>query len=300
MSRAGTTAVELIVVIVVAGVLSTAIGTLLRRQQRFYTRAASIVEHRASLRDATAILPAELRALSPDGGDVLAFSDSSLEIRATIGAGIVCDISADRSAIDIAPARPSQPGTLSAFSMTPQRGDIALLYDPVVPDEPGDDRWTAHAVEGVAAVADACETSPLVPTELASLPKLRLQFATGTVLSPTTTTGTFVQALRRVRYRLYRSSTADWYLGYSEWDGAAYIVSQPVSGPFAAYSRRSASTGLSLRYFDAGGIELFSVSDVSRITRVEVVARAVTAGGLSTDAEPLRDAQDVAVRLRNR
>jgi hypothetical protein len=299
MSRAGTTAVELIVVIVVAGVLSAAMGTLLRRQQRFYARAASIVEHRASLRDATAILPAELRALSPDGGDVLAFSDSSLEIRATIGAGIVCAISADRSAIDIAPARPSQPGTLSAFSMTPQRGDIALLYDPGVPDEPADDRWTAHAVDGVAAVADACETSPLVPTELASLPKLRLRFVTGTVLSPTTT-GTFVQALRRVRYRLYRSSAPDWYLGYSEWDGAAYSVSQPVSGPFAAYSRRSASTGLSLRYFDAGGIELFSVSDVSRITRVEVVARAVTAGGLSTDTEPLRDAQDVAVRLRNR
>jgi hypothetical protein len=299
MRRRGVTTIELVVVLAVAGVLSAAIGTLLRRQQRFYTRAASIVEHRASLRDATAILPAELRALSPAGGDVLAFSDSSLEIRATIGAGIVCSVGADGSSIDIAPATPALAGTLAAFSTTPQSGDVALVYDPRLPDDPDDDRWAARSVSSVAAIADACATSPLITADRAALPRLRLRLVAGSSI-PATANGAFAHVLRRVRYRLYRSSTADWYLGYSEWDGTAYTVVQPVSGPFAAYSRQSATTGLSFRYFDVDGGEVLSIGDVSRITRVEVAARAARAGGLSTDAEPLRDAQDITVRLRNR
>ena len=131
------------------------------------------------------------------------------------------------------------------------------------------------------------------------LAKLRLRFG-GAALPATIQSGAFVHVLRRVRYRLYRSSTADWYLGYSEWNGAAYSVVQPVSGPFAAYSTRVSSTGLSLRYFDADGVEVFPGADVSRVTRVEVAARAARAGGFSPEADSLRDAQDVTVRVRNR
>ena len=73
--------------------------------------------------------PAEIRALSPADGDVLAFSDSSLEIRATIGTAIACDTVSGGGAIDLAPvARPGTP-PLSAFATTPQPGDVALVYD---------------------------------------------------------------------------------------------------------------------------------------------------------------------------
>lgn len=296
MNRRGASTVELIVVLIVAGVMSSTIGTLLRRQQRFYTRATTLVEHRASLRDATAILPAELRAISPTGGDVLAFSDSSLEIRAAIGAAVICAVAADALGVDLAPTDVSSATVVSAFSTTPQPGDLALIFDSGAPNE-ADDRWVAREVAGVSSTVDACGTSPLITTEVALVPRLRLRFA-GAALTPTS--GAFVHVLRRIRYRLYRASTSDWYLGYSEWGGTAFSTVQPVSGPFAAYSRRAGDSGLSLRYFAADGSEVTAGDDVSTITRVEVVARSVDAGGLSTDAASFRDAQDVTVRMRNR
>jgi hypothetical protein len=291
--------VELIVVVVIAGVLSAAVATLLRRQQRFYTRAARMVEHRVSLRDATSILPAELRALSPSGGDVLAASDSSLEIRATIGAGIACTVAVDGSTVTVAPVAMLRGTALAAFSTSPQSGDIALVFDAGVPDDSLDDRWTAREVASVDAVESGCPT-PLDAIELAGLPAMRLRFGGGSPLAGSVRPGAFVHVVRRVRYRLYRAATGDWYLGYSEWDGSGYTVVQPVSGPFAAYSRSAASTGLLMRYLDANGVEVTPDADVRQITRVEVVARSVSSGGLSTDAAELRDAQDVTVRVRNR
>ena len=296
--RRGVTTVELIVVLTVAGVLSAAIGTLLRRQQRFYSRAALAVAHRVSLRDATSILPAELRALSPAGGDVLAVSDSSLEIRATIGAGIVCGVAADALTLDVAPTGPASGTTLAAFGMTPQPGDLALVYDAGAPDDSVDDGWVSRDIVSAASTSEACVASPLVPTELAAAAGLRIRVATP--LPPSVGQSTIAHVVRRVRYRLYRAGSGDWYLGYSEWDGAGYNVVQPVSGPFASYSRRSANTGLLLRYFDADGIEVPAGDDVTRITRVEVVARSVESGGLSDGSGALRDAQNVTVRVRNR
>jgi hypothetical protein len=109
-----------------------------------------------------------------------------------------------------------------------------------------------------------------------------------------------VHVVRRVRYRLYRGATGDWYLGYSEWDGAGYGVVQPATGPFAAYSRRATATGVLLRYFDASGAELSAPAEASRIVRVEVSARAAGAGGMSDVSAGVGDAQAVTVRLRNR
>ena len=297
-ARAGATTVELIVALTVAGILSASIGTLLRRQQRFYARAANAVEHRVSLRDATSILPAELRALSPAGGDVLAFSDSSLDIRATIGAAVVCDVGVDGYSLDLVPGGLAGSTVLAAFSTTPQPGDIALTFDAGLPDEPRDDRWIARDVASVSTRDDACIASPLVSDALASIPRLRIGL--GDRVPETVRSGTFAHVVRRVRYRLYRASAGDWYLGYAEWGGAGFSVVQPVSGPFASYSRSAMTTGLLLRYYDADGAVLSSTDDVSRITRVEVVARSAAAGGLSEDGAPSRDAQDVTVRMRNR
>ena len=299
MRRAtGFTTVELIVALAIAGILSASIGALLRKQQRFYSRAATTVEHRASLRDATSILPAELRSLSPAGGDVLAFSDSSLEIRATIGAGVVCDVSADATTVALVPVGPVLGTTLAAFSTSPQSGDVALVYDVAAPDDSLDDSWVAREVASTATSDNTCVASALVPTEVAASPRWVVRLATA--LPPSVRAGTVTHVARHVRYRLYRTGGNDWYLGYSEWDGAAFSVVQPVSGPFASYSRRSANTGLLLRYFDAEGGEVLAATDVSLITRVEVVARSASAGGLSGDPSAIRDAQDVTVRVRNR
>jgi hypothetical protein len=101
-----------------------------------------------------------------------------------------------------------------------------------------------------------------------------------------------------VRYRLYRAGTGEWYLGYAEWDGTAFGTVQPVSGPFASYSRRAGTSGLALRYFDDAGTELTLAADAGRIARVEVVARSLPGSGLSQTS--ITDSQAVTVRPRNR
>jgi len=296
MNRRGFTTVELMVALVLLGVISGGIATLLRRQRRFFTNAASLVEQRISLRDATGILPGELRALSPAGGDVIAFSDSALEIHATIGAAILCDTLPTGDALALAPARESG-AVISSFTTAPQAGDVAVVYDGGTPG-PRDDRWIPLGIASTASSTAVCATSPFVSAADASLPRTVLRLASGTRVAPTVLPGAFVRVLRRVRYRFYRSGAGEWYLGYAEWDGSAYGVVQPVSGPFAPYSRRGAS-GVWLRYFDRDGAELFAASDAPRIARIDVAVRGVQRGDLAGRGLALTDSQSIGVGVRN-
>jgi hypothetical protein len=295
--RRGVSTIELLIVMVVGGVVAAAIGNLLRRQQRFFTNAAAVVEQRVSLRDATGILPGEIRGLSPAGGDVLTFSDSALEMRATIGAAIACDTVAGGGAIDLAPARAGA-RTLAAFATAPQPGDVALVFDSGVPSDTGG--WTALDITSATPRLDVCARSPLIDaTSDARAARLQLRFTTGSRVPPSVRPGAFVRVLRRVRYRFYRASTSQWFLGYSEWEGVAFGAVQPVSGPYAAYSRRSGS-GLLLRYFDDAGGEVVSPTDAARIARVEIVVRGAPGAGLSDVSRGYTDSETVSVGVRNR
>jgi prepilin-type N-terminal cleavage/methylation domain-containing protein len=299
LSRRGFTAVELVVVLTIGGLLLAAIVGVLRRQQRFFTSASLLVEQRVSLRDATGILPGELRALAPGSGDVLAVSDSSLEIRATIGAAIACDTIPGGRALALAPARAVAGTPLSAFTATPQPGDVAVVYDHRSPDLASDDAWTPLDIADVSSGTSVCGASPFIDRADAAAPRLILTFASASLLPPTISPGTFVRVLRRVRYRFYRAGTGDWFLGYSEWDGAAYSVVQPVSGPFAPYSRGAAS-GLALQYLDTAGAPVLAGDDASRIARVSVIARGSVRESIASVTARVVDSQSISVRLRNR
>jgi hypothetical protein len=287
------------VALVLGGLVAAAVANVLRRQQRFFTSAAVLVEQRVSLRDATGILPGELRALAPVAADVMAFSDSALDIRATIGAAIACDTVAGGGAIDLAPVRPVGEPPLASFTMTPQAGDVALVYDARSPRDETDDVWLSLDVTDVTSRTTACAASPLLTPADAKTPRMQLRFAASVRVASSVRPGAYVRVLRRVRYRFYRASTGDWYLGYSEWDGTAFSVVQPVSGPFAPYSRRGAS-GLTLRYFDAQGAPLTPPDDASRIARIDIAVRGAVRESLAGPSVALSDSQAVSVAVRNR
>jgi prepilin-type N-terminal cleavage/methylation domain-containing protein len=299
LNRRGFTAVELLVVLAIGGVVTGAIVGVLRRQQRFFTSASVLVGQRISLRDATGILPGELRALAPASGDVIAFSDSALEIRATVGSAIVCDTLRSGEAVALAPSRAAREAALSAYSSTPQPGDVALLYDPGVPDIATDDAWVAREITDVASSASVCATSPFVDPADPTAARLVMQFRPGDAIPATVAPGAFVRVLRRVRYRLYRAGTGDWVLGYSEWDGTTYSVVQPVSGPFAPYSR-GGTGGLTLRYYDTFGVELTPGDDAMRIASLALTVRGSSRESLASTAVRLADSQTVAIGIRNR
>ena len=297
----GFTVVELLIALMVGGVVAASLVGVLRRQQRFYVDAGVLLANRVALRDATGIIPGELRSLAPAAGDVIAFSDSSLEIRASIGAAVACDTVAGGDAIHLAPA-PS-PGVvmspiLSAFTTAPEPGDLLLAYDAGPDDGARDDTWAALSVTDVSLGSGLCDASPFarsIPRESATV---RLRFGAGERVPPTVHPGAFVRVLRRVRYRFYRSGTGEWFLGYAEWNGAGFAAVQPVSGPFAPYQARGTS-GLRLRYFDAAGAALTTSDDPARIARVEVTARSATDRGLSGTGGIRPDSQTVTIRVRN-
>jgi hypothetical protein len=252
------------------------------------------------LRDATGIVPAELRALAPAAGDIIAFSDSSLELRATIGTAVACDTAAGGGAIHLAP----DPGTggpyappLAAFATPPGDGDVALIFDggsqPVAADA-----WVSVPVSGYSVAAGLCASSPWRDVLPGDRESVRLRVGAGHRVPATVRPGAIVRVLRRVRYRFYRAASSEWFLGYSEWNGSGFSVVQPVSGPFAPY-RAGARGGFALRYFDDTGAELASGANASAIARVEIVARALSAGGFTRDSGP-PDSQTVTIRPRNR
>jgi prepilin-type N-terminal cleavage/methylation domain-containing protein len=298
MTRRAFTTVELMVVLTIGGIIAGGIFAVLRRQQRFFTNSASLVAQRMSLRDATGMLPGELRALAPARGDVVAFSDSALDIRATIGVAIVCDTLPGGDAIALAPARAGALPPLASFTTTPQSGDIAVVYDVNAPARERDATWTTLEISAVSSSVALCATSPFVDPGSSSTPRIQLRFPGGARPGDSWGPGAFVRILRRVKYRFYRASTADWYLGYAEWDGTAFGVVQPVSGPFASYSR-SGGSGLTLRYFDDQGAELLAGGDAAAIARVELTVRGAARDGLSAGMLEV-DSQFIAVRVRNR
>lgn len=298
LTRRGFSVVELVVVLVIAGAAATAIASVLHRQQRFFTNAAFLVEQRVSLRDATGILPAELRALSPANGDVIAFSDSALDMRATIGIAVACDTVPGGGALDLAPSGATSMHRYAAYTAAPQAGDVALVFDAGPTTGADDDRWLEAEVAGAAPAANGCAASPLADHTSDADPALRLRFTGSGSLSPTVRPGAFVRILRRVRYGFYRAGSGDWFLGYSEWGGAGFGTVQPVSGPFAPYAAGGRG-GFALRYFDAAGAALAPSANASRIRRVEITARGLSGRGLSEGRRSPADSQTIVVRPRN-
>src|SRR5512146_3103343 len=94
----GFTLVELLVAMIVAGIVLTLITLTGLRQQRLLSDLANDASLAAQLREAAAILPVDIRALSAAAGDLRDARDTALEIRSTIASGVVCDTIARPSA----------------------------------------------------------------------------------------------------------------------------------------------------------------------------------------------------------
>jgi len=300
LRRHGFTLVELLIVLVVGGTVAAAATRRLQRQQRFYTSAGSLVMQRASLRDATGIIPGDIRALSAVDGDIIAFSDSSIEMRATIGSAIACDTVAGGAALHLAPDQVSDatPSVFASFATMPDGGDIALVYDSGT-DDASDDQWVSATIDRVSSGTDLCAASPFAPIVRPGSASVRLDLVAGDRLPPTVRPGAFVRVVRRVRYRFYRASTAEWFLGYSTWNGTTLGAVQPVSGPYAPY-RPDSRSGFALRFFDGAGGRVTSEMDPRSIVRIEISARGDARAGLSGGGAAPPDSQTVTIRLRNR
>lgn len=89
--RSGFTLVELLIVAVLGLIVVLSAGQILISNRQAYTAQTATVSGQQTTRMAVEVLFAELRELSPSGGDILAMSSDSLRVRLMRKFSILCD-----------------------------------------------------------------------------------------------------------------------------------------------------------------------------------------------------------------
>ncbi len=307
-ARTGFSLVELLIALVLVGIIGTAVTTVLVKQQRFYRTAGDLLEARSQIRQATSALPNDLRAISALNGDILDMTTSSIDFDATIGSGIICQVGAVAGGaqnVYLLP-RTATSARYTGWASTPQPGDRVALYN-----EPTDLFSAALPLAEIATgqvVADAlpaaaCTNSSLLTAADNQLSRHQLRITVGA--GAAATVGMPIRILRRVHYSLWQSpDDQEWYLGYQDFPAGVASGVQPISGPYRPLAADTTS-GLSLAYFDAVGTALpLTAAARAQVARIDVVVRALTAGGAPGNGsvradQKLADFDRFVVGMRN-
>jgi hypothetical protein len=285
--RAGFTLPELAVALALTMLLAAAMLALLRGQERFYRRSALALDARGQLRQGAALLAAELRALSPEAGDITRALPDTLELRATLGAAVTCDRGSDWLALP----ELSRAGylALAAWLDRPRAGDTAWVLD--AGRALGDSSaWRPHTVARLDRDGSLCTGGPFATSAGESAHRLTLAEPVDSALAPF---GVAVRFTRQVRHALYRGHDGTWQLGSDDRSPAGWTGIQPVSGPYGG----GGTPGLEFRYVDSGGATLAPPAQGTRVRRIDAVLRARPARAPAAPAVP--DSLELSISPRN-
>jgi len=299
--RKGFALAELVVVLVLAGAVGSAIAITLTRQQRLYRGASELHYARENVRDAMEVLSSDIRGMSVVD-TVRLHADSAIEFFAAIGSSVVCQ--ATVSEIDLPADSDSEP-FLSGFQVVPDSGDIAMVYTQSLA---GVGQWQRYRITavGTRSLSSSCP----VASGFSSQPPVGA-LPTGfvvTVANPVSEevkVGAPVRFIRRARYSLYRASDGYWYLGYRRCNaiGASSCGGiQPVSGPYRPYSSDPRTSGLLFEYFGTTGQRLDAQASPLTLARVDITARSESGEQAlpGSRSNRIADSATVSIALRNR
>ena len=226
-ARTGSTLMELTVALPIAALLGMVAVALLLNTHKLARRLDSTTEIARELRQASAVLVSEIRPLS--ARDVLAWTDTSLEINGVAGSGIVCATPA-ANIIELLPHTGNDALRTSWFA-APQAGDLVHSVANDSAMVPHDGKWRASSLLTYTTSASSqCTVRPLMTLGAASADHVvRLTLASALATRPSL--GSPVRITRRTRYSLYKASDARWYLGRKTYNGITWATIQPVAGP---------------------------------------------------------------------
>jgi prepilin-type N-terminal cleavage/methylation domain-containing protein len=238
VSRRGVTLVELLVALVAGSVVATAAATLLTAQLRQAARLADRSRAAAGIHDVAHLADRELRGVAPVADStlgVVAIDDSTLDAWMLRGTAIACGQDPTGALLVVAPDAPHP--WAARWPTAPRAGDRAQWPTPADPPATPHEEWRTGDLRRAPGSARCPSTVGAPPART---------FAVGG-LPPA---GTPIRLLRRVRWRLYRSSGGEWALGAADWTGTAWTVTQPVVAPLAPAGR---TPGLRFVALDADG-----------------------------------------------
>ena len=297
-NRSGFSMVEIMVALVLLGIVCGGIMTVVMRQQTFYRSATDVIDTRQQIRQATSVIPVDLRGVSSVGGDILAMSDSALEVRSNIGSGILC--AHTPSQITIPPQNLSLGRAFTSFLNKPQVGDVAIVFNDSTPGNQ-DDTWQIVSITRLDSTLAGCAT---FTDPVGDATKYRYVYDVSPNLSTLIVNGAPIRFAKRAKYATYKSATDNlWWLGYRECrgDGTGCSALQPVSGPYRPYvANDTINSGISFVYRDVSNAKTAVPANVARI---ELFVHGQTQGAVSLGggkATPYRDYQKVTIAIRNR
>ena len=303
--RAGFTLVELLIAMGLMSLVGGAIVSLLLRQQRFYNSTTELIQTRQQIRQAAAMLPSDLRGISSAGGDISVMTDSALEFRSVFGSSVVCaNIGGVLSTV---PRVLATGATMTNWATIPVVGDSLAVYNNGPTLAVVDDGWSLYRITAkdsvTTNVANGCPTATGLTRAgdiSAANPSYRL-----TLLTPAANTiavGAAIRFFRRVRYRIYRDTDNQWYLGFFNCLFGRVPVcntTQPIAGPFQPYAN-NATSGVQFAYYDSTGTVTANPLIVARIS---LVVRGQSTGLVNLSGAGgtvFHDSLRIEVGLRNR
>jgi prepilin-type N-terminal cleavage/methylation domain-containing protein len=294
-ARRGFTLIEMMIAIVLTVLVMGALMIALVRQQRFYTGAAQLLDARSQVRQASAILPNDIRALSTVGGDIVAMDETELVVRATYGSSVICAISGGN--VIVPPVDPAAGNVVTFWSAVPATGDTVFIFNEGPTTNASDDSWAAGEIGNtVTWETGTCPTSTGLTTA-ADASKSLLKFNLVNALPADVTVGAPMRYVRRAVYRLFEAPNGEWYLGYCS-PGCGNTDPEVIAGPFVAFDGAD-GPGVRFTYLDRNGVETATASQVARIS-ILVSARTKPGAGLTGfQTTVLGDSLRFAVAIRN-
>lgn len=306
--RRGMTLLELLISLVLVGLMGGLIVGFLLKQERFYAGANEILQTRTQVRQASVMLPSDLRAISSAAGDIYAMTDTSIEFRSTFGSTYLCSSDKVNSKIIFPPLTLAKKSQLTSWSTMPGVNDSLALYVDSTSVAAGDDRWSLHTITAITLAisnggSGCLSTSGMMKsTDVTSL-NPSYNFTIAPTQSATVSAGAAVRFFKRVHYSLYKAADNQWYLGYYDCRTSRVPVCntiQPIAGPLRPYvAGQPQQAGVRFTYYDTTGAvtaNRLAVTRVSILMQGEGTKTIQLAGGSPVT---FRDSLRLEVGLRN-
>ena len=288
--RVGSSLLEVQVALPLIALLGmVAVSILLHLYRIAITSDAQLSANR-ELRQGATVLASDLRPLRPL--DLIAWSDTMIEVRGVVGIGIVCSINGARNRLSIVDAS----GSVAAqhdndvrddlWRQPPQIGDRAEFWrDADARDDP------TRALEGrVTATGSAAACPFAAQADTRSTTALTIDHA----VSEQVTIGAPIRVTRPTRYSLYKAADGFWYLGRRSFTADAWDVIQPVVGPLLAPRDR----GLLISALDSAGVTRSPFDDHESIRTIRIRMRAPHVAGHLVAPAPRTDSLSIDIALR--
>ena len=304
--RRGLTLIELMISIVLLGLLGGLIVGFLLKQERFYAGATEILLTRTQVRQASVMMPSDLRGIA--SGDIYAMTDTSIDFRSTFGSSYVCASTKASSQISIPPVNLAKGSALTVWSQTPVNNDSLALYVDSTNTSSKDDSWSYHRISATSVAFSNASPGCLSATGMMKSTDVNAgnpsyAYTLSPTQSGTVSAGAAVRFFKKVHYSLYRATDGNWYLGYYDCRTSRTPVCnaiQPIAGPLRPYVAGSPElAGVRFTYYDTLGNVTTNRLAVSRISVLLQGQGTRTIQLVGSSPTTFRDSVRIEVGLRN-